>query len=187
MFDVGFWEVALIGVIALLVVGPERLPALARNVGRWVGTLRRYVAHVKQDIEREIHADEVRELINQPDALRKSIGSSLDDLKDVARETGDAVSELKRGLDDAAHEGIGEAAPARADATTQDEGVTRTIPEDGSGASVPRVAHHAVDEDPFAPASPAGEAAQEHAAAPDASETASSQQHEQTVEQQRRD
>ena len=69
MFDIGFWEVAVIGVIALLVVGPERLPGLARTVGLWVGRVRRYVTHVKQDIEREIHAEEMRELINNPGAI----------------------------------------------------------------------------------------------------------------------
>ena len=94
MFDIGFWEIAVIGVIALLVVGPERLPALARNVGRWVGQVRRYVSHVKQDIEREIHADEVRDLLKNPDGLAS--------IRDVARETAEVFDETRKELQDVA-------------------------------------------------------------------------------------
>lgn len=90
MFDIGFWEIAVIGVIALLVVGPERLPALARNVGRWVGQVRRYVSHVKQDIEREIHADEVRDLLKNPDGLAS--------IRDVARETAEVFDDTRKEL-----------------------------------------------------------------------------------------
>ena len=94
MFDIGFWEIAVIGVIALLVIGPERLPAVARNVGRWVGQVRRYVSHVKQDIEREIHADEVRDLLENPDGLAS--------IRDVARETADMFDETRKELHDVA-------------------------------------------------------------------------------------
>ena len=94
MFDIGFWEIAVIGVIALLVIGPERLPAVARNVGRWVGQVRRYVSHVKQDIEREIHADEVRDLLEKPDGLAS--------IRDVARETAEVFDETRKELRDGA-------------------------------------------------------------------------------------
>ena len=56
MFEVGFWELAIIAVVALLVVGPEKLPSLARTVGLYVGKIRRMVAQVKDDIEREVQA-----------------------------------------------------------------------------------------------------------------------------------
>ena len=97
MFDIGFWELAVIGVIALLVVGPERLPALARNVGMWVGRIRRYVSHVKQDIERELHAEEVRELLEQR--------NSLSEIRDVALETASVVDDARKELDSASREG----------------------------------------------------------------------------------
>ncbi len=80
MFDVGFQELALIGVIALIVVGPERLPGMARTVGVWVGKIRHYVSHVKDDIEREIRAEELKKMLDQP-------ASQLDDLYDVVEET----------------------------------------------------------------------------------------------------
>jgi sec-independent protein translocase protein TatB len=63
MFDVGFFELLLIGVVALLVVGPERLPKLARTAGLWIGRGRRMLASVKEDIDREIKADELREIL----------------------------------------------------------------------------------------------------------------------------
>jgi len=85
MFDIGFWELALIGVVALLVVGPDRLPALARTVGLWVGRIRRYVSTVRDDIEREIQADELRSMLNKPDELNP--------LKDIIDETTGTISD----------------------------------------------------------------------------------------------
>ncbi len=88
MFDIGFWELALIGVVALLVVGPDRLPALARTVGLWVGRIRRYATTVRDDIEREIQADELKKLLEKPDEL-----SSLHDIVD---ETIGTISDAKK-------------------------------------------------------------------------------------------
>lgn len=72
MFDIGFSELLLIGVIALVVIGPERLPRVARTAGHLFGRLQRYVADVKADINREIHAEELRKL--QED-MRASVNS----------------------------------------------------------------------------------------------------------------
>ena len=65
MFDVGFFELLLIGVVALLVVGPERLPKVARTAGMWLGRGRRFVSSVKDDIDREIKADELRQILDK--------------------------------------------------------------------------------------------------------------------------
>ena len=61
MFDVGFWELAVIGVTALVVVGPERLPGLARTAGRYVGDAQRIIQRVRLEFEREMAADEYRQ------------------------------------------------------------------------------------------------------------------------------
>lgn len=62
MFDIGFTELLVIGVVALIVIGPERLPRVARTVGHLAGRLQRYVSDVKADINREIELDELRKM-----------------------------------------------------------------------------------------------------------------------------
>ena len=62
MFDVGFSEVVIIAIIALVILGPERLPKVARTLGFWVGKARRMVADVKSDIDREMRESELADL-----------------------------------------------------------------------------------------------------------------------------
>lgn len=65
MFDVGFWELVLVAVVALLVIGPERLPKAARVAGLWVGRARRTLTSVKDEIDREIRAQELKEILEK--------------------------------------------------------------------------------------------------------------------------
>ena len=60
MFDIGFTELLLVGLVALLVLGPERLPGAVRTTGLWVGRLKRSFSNIKAEVEREIGADEIR-------------------------------------------------------------------------------------------------------------------------------
>ena len=60
MFDIGFPELLIVSVVALLVLGPERLPEALRTLSRWIGRIRRSFLDVKAEIEREIGADEIR-------------------------------------------------------------------------------------------------------------------------------
>ncbi|WP_028238221.1 Sec-independent protein translocase protein TatB [Stutzerimonas azotifigens] len=60
MFDVGFTELLLVGLVALLVLGPERLPVAARTAGLWIGRIKRSFSSIKAEVEREIGADEIR-------------------------------------------------------------------------------------------------------------------------------
>ena len=62
MFDISFTEIMVISVVALIVVGPERLPKLARTLGYLLGRVRHYVGGVKNDIQREMEAEELNEL-----------------------------------------------------------------------------------------------------------------------------
>lgn len=65
MFDIGTLELVLISVVALLVVGPERFPKLARSAGLWVGRARRMLSAVKADIDREIKSEELKEILRK--------------------------------------------------------------------------------------------------------------------------
>ena len=89
MFDVGFSEIVVIGVVALIVIGPERLPKAARTVGLLFGRLQRYVGDVKADINREMELDELRKLQKQVQGaaqeLRTSVESAAHDVQQGVR------------------------------------------------------------------------------------------------------
>ena len=105
MFDIGFLELATIGVIALLVVGPERLPRMAREVGLWVGRIRRYVNHMKADIDREIRAEDLKKIMDKP--------AGLDELKDVVKETKSALTDTTKSIEEAARVDSGSGSTAK--------------------------------------------------------------------------
>lgn len=75
MFDIGFWELTTIAVIALLVIGPDKLPGVARTAGKWVGRARRFVGDVKTDIDRELKQEELKK------AIADDVG--LDEIKEI--------------------------------------------------------------------------------------------------------
>ncbi len=90
MFDVGFWELSLIALVALLVIGPERLPKVARTVGLWVGRGRRMLSSVKADIEREIKAEELKSILDkqaQSNPLEEIIDDARGTMEDFKRNT----------------------------------------------------------------------------------------------------
>lgn len=69
MFDIGFSELLLVGLVALLVLGPERLPVAARMAGLWIGRLKRSFNSIKSEVEREIGADEIRRQLHNEQIL----------------------------------------------------------------------------------------------------------------------
>ena len=74
MFDISFTELLIIAVVALLVVGPERLPKVARTAGLLLGRLQRYVSDVKADISREMQIEELKRLQRQVEDTRARHG-----------------------------------------------------------------------------------------------------------------
>ena len=89
MFDVGFWELALIMVVALVVIGPERLPRVARTIGLWLGRARSAFNSVKADIDRELRAEEMKEMLSKQAELPE-LKRFRDELgKDVAAPSSD--------------------------------------------------------------------------------------------------
>ncbi len=77
MFDIGFSEMLIIAVVALVVLGPERLPKVARQAGQWMGKLRRYVDDVKSDINRQMELEELRRLQTEVQQAASGLESSV--------------------------------------------------------------------------------------------------------------
>ncbi len=96
MFDIGFWELCLITVVALLVFGPEKLPGAARSAGLWVGRARRLVATVKQEVDRELHLQEARDAIKQGE--QSSLHQFLEETKTHLEDTKTSLTDLPKSL-----------------------------------------------------------------------------------------
>ena len=77
MFDIGFSELMVIGLVALIVIGPERLPRVARTLGHLAGRLQRYVADIKADINREVELDELRKMKDSVQEAATGIENSV--------------------------------------------------------------------------------------------------------------
>ena len=91
MFDIGFWELTVIAVVALLVVGPEELPTLARTTGRWINKARNFMGEMKDELEGEVdRGKELKERIAEE--------TKIADAHRTLSETTRAVSAIKRDL-----------------------------------------------------------------------------------------
>lgn len=85
MFDVGFWEFALIGVITLIIVGPERMPSIARAAGKYVGKAKRFIAKIQDDVSEEFEVDKLKEQLSAMDK-KSSIIEFFDETKDTVKD-----------------------------------------------------------------------------------------------------
>lgn len=85
MFDIGFTQLLLIGVVALVVLGPERLPRVARTIGHLLGRAQRYVGDVKSDIQREMELDQIKNLKTEMEDAAKSVKESVKQASDTVR------------------------------------------------------------------------------------------------------
>ncbi|MGD9945097.1 MAG: Sec-independent protein translocase protein TatB [Burkholderiaceae bacterium] len=92
MFDFGFSEMVVVAVIGLIVLGPERLPRVARQVGQWLGKLQHYVADVKSDINRQMELDELRRLQKEVTGAANDLQNSLQSTLDETRSQLDSIS-----------------------------------------------------------------------------------------------
>ncbi len=97
MFDVGFSELLVIAVVALLVLGPERLPRAARFAGLWVRRARAQWYSVKAELERDLAAEELRHGLQQTGAAMRAAQASLREAGHAAQRDFDATGDLMRG------------------------------------------------------------------------------------------
>ena len=131
MFDVSLTELMVIGVVALIVIGPERLPKVARTVGHLLGRAQRYVNDVKSDIQREIELDELRKFKSEMETAAQGVQKSLHETQASLEEP---VQQLRAELDEAAREVNGQPA-AQAPAADASEALPAPTPAAGSPAA----------------------------------------------------
>ncbi len=111
MFDIGFSELILIGVVALVVIGPDRLPGAARVAGMWVGRIKRSFNTIKEDVERELGADDIRRELHNEGILEKE--------RKMLKDTADKANQMFS--DKPLHNLLKENAPSK-DSSTEDKG-----------------------------------------------------------------
>jgi sec-independent protein translocase protein TatB len=100
MFDIGFLELLICGVIALLVLGPERLPSAARAAGRWIGSARRMMSQFTSELDRELKAEDLRqELRKVGDVGLEDVQKTVRDALDEAKKYEDMVKPVQQQLD----------------------------------------------------------------------------------------
>jgi sec-independent protein translocase protein TatB len=97
MFDIGFSELMVIGLVALIVIGPQKLPRVARTVGHLAGRLQRYVADVKADINREIELEELRKM---RDSMQQAATGFESSVQSELAKTGDDLNKAAQGEPD---------------------------------------------------------------------------------------
>src|SRR5690606_36421505 len=149
MFDIGFMELVLIGIVALLVVGPEKLPGAIRTGALWVGRAKRSFNQVKADIEREINADDIRRQLHNESILadiekakkdaNKLIADTKESLDSVNADVNSTLAREKKALDEVLQDET--AAPA-----TQAESASEQSPQ-ASAEARPSDAASAADVD----------------------------------------
>lgn len=91
MFDIGFWELCLVAIIGMVVLGPERLPVAIRTVKRWVNTVRQLSDNVKQELSEELRIQELHQNLKKAEQanmqnLSPEVAASVEQLKQAAAE-----------------------------------------------------------------------------------------------------
>jgi len=100
MFDMGFTEMMLIGIVALIVIGPERLPGVARTAGKYFGRLKRFMTSVRADVEQELRADELRQILADQQRELNTLKDSISDAGNKIEKEVSAVAEAGASLAD---------------------------------------------------------------------------------------
>ena len=97
MFDIGFPELLLISVVALVVIGPEKLPETVRTVALWIGRLKRSLSNIRLELENEIGADEIRQQLHNENIM-KELSDTKSELEDIIQNADNSISDAKNSL-----------------------------------------------------------------------------------------
>lgn len=98
MFDIGFSEMFMVLVIALIVIGPERLPGVAKKIGKYIGKAKRSFENVKREVQSELETEELNKRLKENNILaetKEAITDISDELKDIAKKGGEKIPETK--------------------------------------------------------------------------------------------
>jgi sec-independent protein translocase protein TatB len=94
MFDIGFPELLIVSIVALLVIGPEKLPDTVRTIALWIGRLRRSLANIKMELENELGADEIRRQLHN-ERIMQELDDARQEFQGIVNDTNDAVTDIK--------------------------------------------------------------------------------------------
>ena len=99
MFDIGFPELILVSIVALLVIGPDKLPETVRGIVLWIGRFRRSLTNLRMEIENEIGADEIRQQLHN-ESILKELGEAKDQLNAVIKDTESSLNTIRDSAND---------------------------------------------------------------------------------------
>jgi len=102
MFDSGFLELLVVGIITLMVVGPERLPGVAKKAGQMIGKMKAFIATTREDIEKELRTDELQNmLVKQKEEISELRDMMQNTKNDVSKQFNEASEQLSSNMDEA--------------------------------------------------------------------------------------
>lgn len=122
MFDIGFPELMLVSIVALLVIGPERLPETIRSIMLWIGRIRRTFTNIKTELEQELGADEIRRQLHN-ETILKEINESKNQIQGALKEADQSIEEMKSSINDSVE---GAKAAAKQDSDSESDIVSDT-------------------------------------------------------------
>ena len=95
MFDIGFPELLIVAIVALVVIGPEKLPETVRTVALWVGRIRRSLANIKMELEQEIGADDIRRQLHN-ESIMSQLKETKTDLDNLIKDANGSINEIRK-------------------------------------------------------------------------------------------
>jgi sec-independent protein translocase protein TatB len=103
MFDIGFPELILISVVALVVIGPEKLPETVRTIALWIGRFKRSLSNLRMELENEIGADEIRQQLHN-EGVMKELADTKSELEEIIQRADSTISDATNSLKTIPHE-----------------------------------------------------------------------------------
>ena len=123
MFDIGFPELLLVSVVALLVIGPDKLPETVRTIALWIGRIKRGLSDIKADIEKEIGADEIRRQLHN-ESIMKELDNTKNEISGIMKDAEVKLAAAKQSASmnpDSSQPDAGITAPATNNSSTEPE------------------------------------------------------------------